>query len=275
VRGGARRRDDRAGHDRHQHGPGDVGAAHGRVAGQLREREHRILDAGPVVDAGEHQRGGARCQEAGHERPAQRGGGHDGLRGGELEEQQRRRERPAEHRADGRERAGHDDEPAGGLVGAQDPSGDQPERQAEREQRRLRAEHEAEAERRERGQQHADEPEWRDWFEAQVAGGGMAGVARHPQRDRDEHPGDQRQQHDVPRGRRAPARGIGDLGPCQLGHAVDGGHQPGRRDRHGRPEGRGDQEHPAVLPGRQRWGRRAHGGGTLGRPGAAPAIPIG
>ncbi len=251
---GARRH--HGGHHRHQQAPGHVLEADGRVVGQRRQRQDGLGDPRPVVDAGEHQRGRPRGQEPGQQHRAEGGRGDHAAARHQLEQQQRRRQRPPEHRADGRERPSDDQDLAARGPRPQRPGRDQPGGQAKGGQRRLRAEDQPKPEGGECGQQGADQLDRRQRLQRDPFDRWLPAVAGQPQGHRHQQPGHGRD------GQHVPARAGSSIRRCRGRWSTPAWSARGLRSRR-RP--RPARPAPPAAP------RRPGSGGTpramvLGRP---------
>jgi hypothetical protein len=189
--------------------PGDVGELDGRVLRQTGELDHELAGAGPVLDAGEQERADPGGHEAGHEQSSELRRRDPAAQCDDLEQQQGRGERTAD---DGAQRgiAARKREDLGlGRAVADEPPRHQAERQAERDERSLRAEHEAAGERHQGRQEDAREMPEGNLAKGQSIERGMAAVAGEPQDGRDDRAAQRRYRHDEPPGRLVPPGGVG------------------------------------------------------------------
>ena len=156
------------------------------VGRQRRQRQRLLVHAGPVVHAREDERPGARGDEAGKESATDVACGNLAGRGGDLEQEERRDQRPAEERRNGGERAGQDQQLRLRLARTHESNGDRAEAEAERDERRLGAEDDPERERRERGEEDARELHGMDGPHAEALERRVASVAGEPDEERDQ-----------------------------------------------------------------------------------------
>ena len=216
------------------------------------------MQAAPVTDSGEHERPRSRRHEPGEKRAAHRLRWQSSTRGGDLEDEERGDERPAEERCDGRERSRQDEQLRLRLAHIDEPRGDDAEPEAEGDERRLRPEHEPEPERGQTGEQDAREVVGLDRVHPEPLERRVPAVAGETQRQRHEHAGERRYEDDVPRGGLAPPEPVGHDLPHEVDDVVER-----RLEEHG---GHGDRNpEQCCVDERAQVGQRAlvHGGTLL------------
>ena len=201
--------------------PGDVGDPHGVVGRQRRQRQRLLVHTGPVADAREDERPGARGDEAGKESATDVPCGNLARRGGDLEQEERRDQRPTEERRDSRERARHDQQLRLRLARFHESNGDRAEAKAERDERRLGAKDDPEPERRERREEDAGELHGVHCPHAEALERRVASVAGKPDEERDQDPREPGDGDDIPARRRAPVELFRYPLPDDVRHVVD------------------------------------------------------
>ncbi len=204
---------------------------------------------GPVADAREDERPGARGDEAGKESAADLACGDLARRGGHLEQEERRDQRPAEERRNGGERAGHDQQLRLRLARTHESNGDRAEAEAERDERRLWAENDPEPERRERREEDARELHGVHGPHAEPFERRVSSVAGEPDEERDQDPGESRDGDDIPARRRSPVELFRYPLPDDMRHVVDERLEEHGRERDREPEQRCVDERLQVAEG--------------------------
>ena len=189
------------------------------------------MQAPPVADAREDERSRRGGDEPRQESAHHQRRGNRTAHGDELEQHDRRRERPSEQRRDGRKGSGQHEQLCLRLLEAHEPNGDRSHAEAEGDERRLRPEHEPEAKGREAREQDAGQLDGvnrrrRDPLERRVAA-----VAGEAEAQRHEHAGERRHEDHVPPGRLAPVEPVRNDLPDEVDNVVDRRLEEDSRDR--------------------------------------------